>query len=101
MAFTCWYAVSGKKNGIAGAGSSVTTAFHRPLTPASNIGPLAAGLSGVCGRSPGSGVVVVVGAGVAGGRVKYERPCAALASSSTSMGGFVVGCLVWGVPVPA
>src|SRR5436190_489949 len=60
MAFTCWYAVSGKKNGIAARGSSVTTADHRPLTPLLNWAPLGTGSSRVWGSVPGSEVLVAV-----------------------------------------
>src|SRR2546421_8991640 len=63
MAFTCWYAVSGKKNSIAARGSSVTTADHRPLTPLLNWAPLGTGSSRVWGSVPGSEVLVAGGAG--------------------------------------
>src|SRR5437763_16632775 len=77
MALTWTYAVNGKKNGIAFWGSSVWTADHRSLTPVSNTGPLADGLSGVWGSSPGSVVVVeaVVDVVVVGGTV--VAPCTA------------------------
>src|SRR5437763_13868534 len=92
MALTWTYAVNGKKNGIAFWGSSVWTADHRSLTPVSNTGPLADGLSGVWGSSPGSVVVVeavvdvvvvggtVVAAGTAAGRVVVHGAGAAAAT---------------------
>src|SRR6476661_4526209 len=70
IAFTCWYAPSGKKNGIAASGLSVTIACHSAPEPAMNRALEADGLSGVWGRNCGSGSVVVVGAGpVVGGSV--------------------------------
>ena len=62
MAFTWMYAPSGKKNGVARAGSSATIASQSACARASSAGLDTAGRSSVWGNVCGSMVVVVVGA---------------------------------------
>jgi len=69
--FSCRYACSGKKAGVAASGLSATTAFHRSVMAAVNCGVSLVGNAAVCGNWPGSvvevvvtGVVVVVDGGV-------------------------------------
>src|SRR5687767_3045331 len=52
--FTCWYAETGKKNGIARSGSSWTIASQSARVRAVNISPSAFGRSFVWGSAPGS-----------------------------------------------
>jgi hypothetical protein len=54
IAFTCSYALTGKKNGMARSGSSRTIASHSAASLASNAAPFAGGLSRVCSSAPGS-----------------------------------------------
>ena len=78
IAFTCRYADSGKKKGIAGVGSSLTMPCQKPASPAWKAGSVVVGLSIVWGSVPGSTVVVVVvGATVVDGVEGRRGPDAA------------------------
>src|SRR5687768_1635298 len=55
MAFTCWYATSGKKAGWAGIGSPLKIAAATSSTFLRNAADDADGLSSVCGRGASSG----------------------------------------------
>ena len=63
MAFTWTYAASGKNAGTAPVASPVTIACHNRFMRATNAGSVPDGRARVCGRVPGSTVVLVVVAG--------------------------------------